>query len=88
MYLALRGALSALCRSPAEVVLINLEDLWLEPKPQNVPGTRREYPNWRRRLARSIEALTSEEELCDFLRTLRDLRPRPQPTRAVASARA
>jgi 4-alpha-glucanotransferase len=33
--------------SPAEIALINLEDLWLETRPQNVPGTSSERPNWR-----------------------------------------
>lgn len=41
--------------SPAGVVLVNLEDLWLEPRPQNIPGTSHERPNWRRRAARTLE---------------------------------
>jgi 4-alpha-glucanotransferase len=32
----------------APVVLVTLEDAWLEPEPQNVPGTSHERPNWRR----------------------------------------
>ncbi|MFW5881714.1 MAG: 4-alpha-glucanotransferase, partial [Roseicyclus sp.] len=35
----LRGATRHLARGPARLVLLNLEDLWLEPEPQNVPGT-------------------------------------------------
>jgi 4-alpha-glucanotransferase len=46
---ALDGCLELLAGSPARVVLLNLEDLWLEPEPQNVPGTGPEHPNWRRR---------------------------------------
>ncbi|MFK7929998.1 MAG: 4-alpha-glucanotransferase [Myxococcota bacterium] len=38
-----------LAQSPASTVLINLEDLWGETRPQNVPGTWRERPNWTRR---------------------------------------
>jgi 4-alpha-glucanotransferase len=41
--------------SQAEFVLVNLEDLWLEELPQNVPGTSRERPNWRRRMGMPIE---------------------------------
>jgi 4-alpha-glucanotransferase len=41
--------------SQAEFVLVNLEDLWLEELPQNVPGTSRQRPNWRRRMRMSIE---------------------------------
>ena len=40
--------------SPAEISLINLEDLWLETHPQNVPGTSTERPNWRRKSKLSI----------------------------------
>ena len=36
-------------RTAAEFLLINLEDLWLEPAPQNVPGTWQERPNWQRK---------------------------------------
>lgn len=46
-----------LAASPARDVLITLEDLWLEPRPQNVPGTGPERPNWRRPCATSLDAL-------------------------------
>jgi len=36
---ALRGILNLLAASPAYAVLLNLEDLWLETQPQNIPGT-------------------------------------------------
>ena len=44
----LDGLLEDMGRSPAEIVLVNLEDLWLEARPHNVPGTSTERPNWRR----------------------------------------
>lgn len=34
---------------PARVMQINIEDLWLETHFQNVPGTWKERPNWRRK---------------------------------------
>jgi len=40
--------------SQAEVVLVNAEDLWHEDLPQNVPGTHREVPNWRRKFSRDL----------------------------------
>ncbi|HWC61806.1 MAG TPA: 4-alpha-glucanotransferase, partial [Verrucomicrobiae bacterium] len=43
--------------SPAEIALINLEDLWLETRPQNVPGTSSERPNWRRQAKLSFEEM-------------------------------
>ncbi len=41
----LTACLSYLAASPARVVLVNLEDLWLETRPQNVPGTGVERAN-------------------------------------------
>ncbi len=43
------GILSYLASSKAEVLLVNLEDLWQETRQQNVPGTMSEYPNWQQR---------------------------------------
>ncbi len=46
-----------LALGPAEVVLISLDDLTLEPFPHNVPGTSTQRPNWQRRVDRWSEAL-------------------------------
>jgi 4-alpha-glucanotransferase len=51
------GCIDFLGRSRASVVLVNLEDLWKETQPQNVPATTKERPNWRRRLRYSIEQM-------------------------------
>jgi 4-alpha-glucanotransferase len=54
----LSALLEYLGASRAEIVLANIEDLWLETEPQNVPGsTSAERPNFRRRMARSIDDL-------------------------------
>jgi len=45
--------------SPAEIALVNLEDLWLETRPQNVPGTSSERPNWRRKAKLNIAQIAS-----------------------------
>jgi 4-alpha-glucanotransferase len=37
--------------------MATLEDLWQAREPQNVPGTWREKPNWRRRAAYALEDL-------------------------------
>ena len=47
----LAAALRRVGASAARVVSVSLEDLWLEPEPQNVPGTASERANWTRRLA-------------------------------------
>lgn len=71
---ALRACLSHLLRSPARVVLVNLEDLWLETKPQNVPGTFRERPNWRRKAAYSLEAFWELPQVRETFKELNRLR--------------
>jgi 4-alpha-glucanotransferase len=72
----LRGCLAFLSASPAQVVLINGEDLWLETQPQNVPGTHDERPNWRRKARHSVEALREMPTVRDICRDVDALRRR------------
>lgn len=51
------GCLEFLAKSKADIVLLNLEDLWQETKPQNIPSTTKEHPNWKRRMRYSMERL-------------------------------
>lgn len=44
-----------LALSDARVLMVNLEDLWGETAPQNIPGTGFERPNWRRRARYALE---------------------------------
>ncbi|RYZ65405.1 MAG: hypothetical protein EOP05_20650, partial [Proteobacteria bacterium] len=50
----LSASLKHLAASDAEFVLVNIEDLWLETEPQNVPGTWKEAPNWKKKLKFSL----------------------------------
>jgi 4-alpha-glucanotransferase len=52
----LRATLAFLSASPAQAVLVNLEDLWLETQSQNVPGTGDDFGNWRHKSRHSFEA--------------------------------
>jgi 4-alpha-glucanotransferase len=72
----LRGWLIFLAGQPAEFLLINLEDLWLEPAPQNVPGTWQERPNWQRKARYSLEDMRGQAALHDLLQTISDIRAR------------
>ena len=55
---ALLGALlTYLAQSRAELVLLTLEDVWLETRPQNQPGTGSECPNWCGKAALSLDDL-------------------------------
>jgi 4-alpha-glucanotransferase len=57
-------------RSAARLTLVNLEDLWGERRPQNVPGTSGEYPNWRRRAARSLRQIMADRRIWRAVRRL------------------
>ncbi len=64
----MRAVLAFLSASPARVVLVNLEDLWLETQPQNVPGTRNEHPNWQRKARYSLDAVREMPAVLGALR--------------------
>jgi 4-alpha-glucanotransferase len=70
----LRATLYYLSASPATVVLVNLEDLWLETQPQNIPGTRDECPNWRRKARYGFETFSSLPEVAEVLQDIDTIR--------------
>jgi 4-alpha-glucanotransferase len=70
----LRACLGWLSASPAEVVLINLEDLWLETQPQNFPGTHEERPNWQAKARYSLDTLRTMPSIVALLQEMHRLR--------------
>jgi 4-alpha-glucanotransferase len=66
----LRAVLARAAAGAAEVVLVNLEDLWLEPDPQNVPGVVEGYPSWRRKAAKSLEQIETGKSIAEVVRGL------------------
>jgi 4-alpha-glucanotransferase len=68
------ACLAYLSASPAQVVLVNLEDLWLETQPQNFPGTHAERPNWRHKARYSLETFQHMPQILATLRTINHLR--------------
>lgn len=82
---ALAGCLGHLGSGPSEIVLADLEDLWLETEPQNRPGTGAEAGNFRRRAARTMEDIEADTELAALLR---ELDGRRRPLVGVAGAAA
>ena len=70
----LRKRLEHLASSPARMVMINLEDLWAETEPQNVPGTSSERPNWRRKARLSFEEFSQRPDVVDALKRVDELR--------------
>src|SRR5205823_3496222 len=61
------SVLQQLSDSKAEIVLVNLEDLWEETRPQNIPATGAERPNWRRRVRPSLEQIRKMGALAEEL---------------------
>jgi 4-alpha-glucanotransferase len=64
----LEACLARLRRSRAGVALVNLEDLWLETEPQNVPGSGERRPNWKRKTRFSFEQFSTQKKLLGILK--------------------
>ncbi|MDI9446802.1 MAG: 4-alpha-glucanotransferase [Pirellulaceae bacterium] len=65
-----------LAASDAEILLVNLEDLWGETEPQNRPGTYREHPNWRRKARYPFDQFSAMPEVARVLGAIDRLRRR------------
>ncbi len=63
-----------LAASPARVALVNLEDLWLETKPQNVPGLGEEGTNWLQKTRHRFEVFSQMPQVLNVLREVNRLR--------------
>ncbi|MDX1566890.1 MAG: 1,4-alpha-glucan branching protein GlgB [Longimicrobiales bacterium] len=83
----LLGTLRHLARSRASLLLVNLEDLWLEERPQNVPGTGTERPNFRRKARMNLEEIVSLDIVSDPLREVDELRRPGKETTAAPEVR-
>lgn len=93
-FLRRRGALHAECPTLAEILeacllelagreeallLVNLEDLWLERFQQNTPGTVDERPNWQRRARYGMEAVKADSQRLHLLQRVHRQRQRHAP---------
>jgi 4-alpha-glucanotransferase len=72
----LEGCLKHLAAGRSRILLVNLEDLWLETESQNIPGTQNEYPNWQRKARKDIEAFGHMPGMLNTLRGINKLRKR------------
>jgi 4-alpha-glucanotransferase len=70
----LRRWLAFLAESDAVNLLITLEDLFNERRPQNVPGTVDEKPNWRGRTRLSLEEFSNDARVLEILEMVNRLR--------------
>ena len=73
----LRACLDHMAASPALLMAVDLEDLWLEREPQNRPGTGPDVPNWRRRSAVTLEQARRDGDVVAALTEIDRLRREP-----------
>ena len=74
----LQGTTRALAESDSPMVVVNVEDCWLETRPQNVPGTTEErHANWRLTAAVPLEAWDDRPDVTGVVDALAAARPRP-----------
>ncbi|HEX3333231.1 MAG TPA: 4-alpha-glucanotransferase [Acidimicrobiales bacterium] len=64
---ALEGCLLHLAGGPTAILMADLEELWDERAPQNVPGTGPGGANWRRRSARTLEQIEGDPGLSELV---------------------
>jgi (1->4)-alpha-D-glucan 1-alpha-D-glucosylmutase len=75
----LRQLQSFLARSPARLLVVQLEDVLGTRDQVNFPGTTGEHPNWRRKLPLALERWPEDARFTGLARTLAWLRPPAQP---------
>jgi 4-alpha-glucanotransferase len=56
--------------SSARFLLVTLEDLWRETKPQNMPGTTGQYPNWRRKFRKPLKVWMNDGNVIKTLKII------------------
>ncbi len=57
----LKGLQVHMCRGSCKLFSSQIEDWIFVEKPVNVPGTFREYPNWRRKLTKNIDEIFNDK---------------------------
>jgi 4-alpha-glucanotransferase len=61
---------AVIARTPSMLAVVQLDDVLGETEPANIPGTYREYPNWRRKLSVSLEELERLPALLELARIM------------------
>jgi 4-alpha-glucanotransferase len=66
-----------LARSAAAIAMVQIDDITAEMAPVNVPATSTQHPNWRRRLAMSLEDIAGDPHFQALTRMLTEAREQP-----------
>jgi len=78
----MRSVHAYLARSPAQVLVVQLEDVLAARDQVNLPATAGDrYPNWRRKLALGLERWPEEDRFVELANALARIRGRAQPAR-------
>ena len=68
------GMQTHMATGSSALLSLQLED-WLEmDKPVNIPGTFKEYPNWKRKLSRNLEDIFSNPNIAELAKSLSNRR--------------
>ncbi len=63
-----------LSRSPAHLMVVQLEDLICQVSQANMPSTTHQHPNWKQKLSRELDELLADAEVAATARALKDAR--------------
>jgi (1->4)-alpha-D-glucan 1-alpha-D-glucosylmutase len=66
-----RGAYRFLAKTPARLVLVQLDDAAGELEQINLPGTFTEYPNWRRKSGLDLDGIARDERIAALVADVR-----------------
>lgn len=78
---ALEALLEWTAAGDATIALVSLEDLWLERKRQNLPGTSAGDTNWQQPFAQRFEQFSVDQKLCRLLDIVRGAATREEAPR-------
>jgi (1->4)-alpha-D-glucan 1-alpha-D-glucosylmutase len=81
-----RAVHAFIARTPAQLLVVQPEDVLGVRDQANLPATVDTYPNWRRKLPLPLERLSDDERFVELERTLRHFRPRRLAPRQGARA--
>jgi (1->4)-alpha-D-glucan 1-alpha-D-glucosylmutase len=73
---AMQAIHAFLATAPSALMVFQLEDVAGEVEQANMPGTVDTHPNWRRKLASSVQALAASDAMQGLAGHLRAIRPR------------
>ncbi len=72
----IQAVYSYLARSPARVLMVQIEDILDVPDQVNIPSTTTQHPNWRRKLPINLEACAADRRVLALAAAMRQERPR------------